>query len=106
MKRNNGLIEPHSDLLEKHGNDTTLYKIVSLENFIDMFKNNYLYFKRVDTYEDDKNDSDQPKSDKKASKETTFLNAPNFTIEEYYQQARSRTCRPPHGKYRARRVRR
>lgn len=85
------MIEPHSPLLTKPNNSVLLYKIISSTNFIDMYINKYLYFRRVDTYHDDKRDSDQPVPDKKISKKSKFIYSPDYNARKYYIESRKRT---------------
>lgn len=87
----NKSIEPHAYLLEKPPLGTLLYKIIPSNFFIDMLDKNYLYFRRVDTYHDDKRDSDQPNNDKELSDKSKFENAPNYSAKNYYDDCRSRT---------------
>ncbi len=87
----NTSIEPHAPLLKKPGENSVLYKIVSSENFIDMVQHDYLYFKRVDTYSDDKRDSDQPDKDKEISDKSKFEKAIDYTAKNYYDSCRSKT---------------
>src|SRR5262249_45009679 len=90
-KYKNTSIEPHAYILKKPDAETLLYKIVSLKNFTHMIENDYLYFRRVDTYHDDKRDSDQPDKDKEASEKSKFENAPDYTAQNYYDSCRSKT---------------
>lgn len=87
----NTSIEPHASLLKKPGENTALYKIITLKNFTDMLKNDYFYFRRVDTYTDDKLDSDQPIPDKKISEQSRFENTLDYTAKNYYDSCRSKT---------------
>ncbi|HVE44938.1 MAG TPA: DUF2971 domain-containing protein [Gammaproteobacteria bacterium] len=84
-------IEPHAYILKKPDEETLLYKITSSDNFFKMLKDNYLYFKRVNTYTDDTRDSDQPDKDKEASEKSKFENAPEYTARHYYDSCRSKT---------------
>ncbi len=87
----NGSIEPHKPLLTQPDEDVFLYKIIKSEHFFDMLKKKYLYFKRVDTYTDDKRDSDQPDGDRLLSQKVGFEKNPNYTLDKYYDGARKRT---------------
>lgn len=87
----NTSIEPHAALLTKPDENTLLYKIISAKNFTNMVENDYLYFRRVDTYHDDKRDSDQPDKDKEASQKRKFENALDYTAKNYYDSCRSKT---------------
>ena len=84
-------IEPYAELLQKPVEGALLYKIVSPENFFDMFEKCYLYFRRVDTYADDKRDSDQPDKDKEISYIGKFESNPNYTAMNYYALCRAKT---------------
>ncbi len=84
-------IEPHAALLKKPNEKTLLYKILSSDNFFNMIENNYLYFKKVDTYSDDKRDSDQPDKNKEASEKSKFEKSPEFTARHYYDSCRAKT---------------
>ncbi len=77
------LIEPHAPLLTKPNKDTPLYKIISYRYFTDMIDRNYLYFSRVDTYNDDVSDSDAPNKDKEIHKVKHFQKCPTYTAYDY-----------------------
>lgn len=85
------LIEPHAKLLKKPHGNKLLYKIIPSEFFIDMVKNNYLYFSRVDTYKDDGKDSDLPNKDRRLSDQSKFQNNPEFSAADYYDRCRKQT---------------
>jgi hypothetical protein len=85
------MIEPHAGLLKKPDKEAFLYKIIPSKYFLDMLKNNYLYFRRVDTYYDDQKDSAQPENHRRNYGNITFENAPNFELTDYYNRFRSRT---------------
>jgi hypothetical protein len=84
-------IEPHAYLLTKPNQETLLYKIIPSHYFFDMLKDDYLYFRRVDTYNDDKNDSEQPPKDRKLNEKIGFEKNPEFKVSNYYDRSRSRT---------------
>ncbi len=90
-KYQNISIEPHAPLLKKPNEGALLYKVISSKNFIHMVENDYLYFRRVDSYSDDKRDSDQPDKDKESSKKSKFENAIDYTAKNYYDSCRSKT---------------
>jgi hypothetical protein len=56
-----------------------------------MLEKNYIYFSRVDMYDDDIRDSDQPDKDKGLSETSKFENAPQFSAKNNYDHCRSRT---------------
>jgi hypothetical protein len=85
------MIEPHAELLSKPINGTLLYKIIPAQYFFDMLEKKYLYFRRVDTYCDDKRDSDQPDKDKELTKGIKFEKSPQYTVQQYYSDTRSKT---------------
>ena len=92
-------IEPHHQILSQPEAKQTLYKVIPKEYFDDMVKNNYLYFNRVDTYEDDKADGEQLPLDRPQNQQLQFSYGSRvykngiwryFTVEDYHDQARSR----------------
>jgi len=85
------MIEPHAYLLNKPTNGALLYKIISSKYFFAMIEKKYLYFKRVDTYDDDKRDADQPDKDKELTTGIRFEKSPEYTAQQYYSDSRSRT---------------
>lgn len=87
----NQSIEPHHYLLKKPQPDSLLYKIIPSDYFINMLEDNYIYFRRVDTYHDDIRDSDQPDEDKHLSEKSKFENATNYSGKDYYNDCRART---------------
>jgi hypothetical protein len=86
-----GCVEPHKNLLKQPDNKQTLYKVMSIENFFKSIEGNYLYFNRVDSYEDDLADGKQLPSEEGSNKSITFEKSPDFTLEHYYNQSRERT---------------
>lgn len=85
------LIEPYAEFLKKPDEGTLVYKIISVSNFMKMLEKKYLYFRRVDTYFDDKKDSDQPEKDKTITNTARFQQCPHHTLTKHYAIARSRT---------------
>jgi DUF2971 family protein len=85
-----GWIEPHAHLLRQPPHEQRLYKIVRIHYLLDMLKNNYLHFRRVDTY-DDIVDGEQLPLDRNQNKEAAFQNDPNYTMARYYDGSRART---------------
>ncbi|MGE4349671.1 MAG: hypothetical protein AB7D28_07890 [Candidatus Berkiella sp.] len=85
------MIEPHAFLLRKPKDETLLYKIIPSRYFIDMLENNYIYFRKVDTYHDDTRDGDQPDADKLISENKKFQLHSGYTLKDYYSDARSKT---------------
>ncbi len=83
-------IEPHAPLLKQPEAGQTLYKIVSGQYFLDMLKHNYLYFRRVDTYQDN-SDGEQLLLDKAANEKATFAKDQSFNLAKYYDTSRART---------------
>ena len=90
-----GSIEPHAAMLTSPPIDQLLYKIMSIENFLRSIRDGYLYFNRVDSYNDfpgsDPNDGRQLPQDEVGNAETRFEKNPGFTAKHYYDQARART---------------
>ncbi len=84
-------IQPHKYLLDIPSDETILYKITSLSNFKDMVEKSYLYFKRVDSYDDDKNDSQATEIDQELAAKSIFLGSQNYSAKEYYDACRTRT---------------
>lgn len=56
-----------------------------------MLEKNYLYFRRVDTYADDKSDGEQLPLDRKIHETIGFIKDPTYTTDKYYDSARSRS---------------
>jgi len=90
-----GYIEPHAFKLEIPADDQFLYKVMTIENLLCSITDNYLYFNRVDSYTDspiaDPNDGLQLPKDQPGNVASNFLNAPDFTAANYYDQSRGRT---------------
>jgi hypothetical protein len=84
-------VEPCKFLLKQPESDQRLFKIVKVQYLIDMLQKNYLHFQRVDTYTDDKDDSEQLPLDRKVSEGVSFEKAPTYTLDKYYDTARART---------------
>lgn len=85
------LVESHKNLLKQIDDETLLYKVVPFEFFLKMLERNYLYFTRVDTYVDDKKDSDQPEQERLRNEQIYFEKDPDFTLRKYYEECRRRT---------------
>jgi len=68
---------PHYELLDQPKSKANLFKIISTKNYEDMLSNSYLYFNRVDMYDDDKRDSDLPYQDREIRKKIVFEKNPN-----------------------------
>lgn len=56
-----------------------------------MLDKSYLYFRRVDTYQDDIKDSDQPIRDKAINRNIGFEKQPEYKLYDYYRSCRART---------------
>jgi len=85
-----GLFFPNEVQLDQPNAHVLLYKIVNIDDFIDMIKNNYLYFKRVDTYRDDCRDSDIPDHDQPIAEKEYFQDS-NHNLLNYYRNFRERS---------------
>lgn len=85
------IIEPHKYILRKPHANKYIYKIIPGNYFLDMAKNNYLYFRRVDKYSDDINDSALPDKDRNLSQQSKFQYAPNISMADYYDGCRSKS---------------
>lgn len=90
-----GEVEPHAQLLERPKNGQLLYKVMRGEDFLYSIIHNYLYFNRVDRYSDspvaDIHDGEQSPVDRKINKDVKFVKAPDYSAENYFDQARART---------------
>jgi hypothetical protein len=90
-----GQIEPCAPLLTLPPDGQRLYKMMKPENLRRSLAGGYLYFQRVDTYRDfpgaDENDGAQPPGDRSANAAVTFAKDRSFSVEKYYDQARSRS---------------
>lgn len=84
-------IQPHKDRIKQPDKGCKLYKIIPLKYLDDMLEKSYLHFQRVDTYNDDINDSDQTRIDKALSEKSIFLDSDNYSAKDYYDSCRSRT---------------
>jgi hypothetical protein len=82
---------PHLADLKQPPDNTLLYKIIKPEHILDMLNQKYLYFNRVDTYNDDKNDSKQTMQAASINKTKTFIHAPDFSVHDFFEQARKRS---------------
>lgn len=90
-----GLIEPQAGLLKQPPEDTRLYKVMSVENFLRSVAGGYLYFNRVDSYRDfpqaDLREGEQLEKDRETNSEARFEKDPGFSLADYYDRSRSRT---------------
>jgi len=86
-----GSIEPHAQLLEQPPDAQRLYRITRIPHLLDMLKNNYLHFQRVNTYQDDTFDGEQLLLDRTQNEKAAFANDPAFNLARYYDISRSRT---------------
>jgi hypothetical protein len=68
-----------------------LFKVVRVRYLIDMLQNNYLHFQRVDAYTDDRSDGEQLPRDRPTGAAMSFEKATAYTLEHYYDCARTRT---------------
>jgi hypothetical protein len=84
-------IEPRSHLLRLPEPGQLLYKIIKISYLVDMLRRNYLHFQRADTYTDDKADGEQLPLDRPIGAGLSFERDPGYTLESYYDCARSRT---------------
>ena len=84
-------IEPHKITLKQPLDEQLLYKIISADNLIKSIEENYLYFRRVDTYFDDKHDGEQLELDRIGNATSRLVKVPSYTAENYYDGSRSRT---------------
>ena len=88
-------VEPHAPILRVPLDDQFLYKIMTMENLLRSLTGNYLHFNRVDSYSDspiaDPNDGLQLPKDQTGNASANFMNAPDFTLANYYDQSRGRT---------------
>lgn len=102
VKNNNfpfGIIEPYEELLrdpsEYTPTDQLVYKVMKTEDLLASVNESYLFFNRVDNYNDfpkaDKFDGEQLPKDKDANEKIKFQSNPNFSLKNYYDQSRSRT---------------
>lgn len=86
-----GLIEPHASQMDMPPDDQVLLKIMSLDHFEQSLRDSYLYFNRVDRYDDDKCDGEIPRKDRDLAERVTFEKAPKMTLADYYDRSRART---------------
>ncbi len=80
--------ETHSHLLTYPDENTILYKTIPAGYLFDMLEKKYLYFNRVDTYQDDKKDSDQTSLEKDRNRTISFEKKSNYTAENMYEKYR------------------
>jgi hypothetical protein len=81
-------IECHAQVLEQPGDETLLYKIIPSEYVFDTLQKGYLHFTRVDKYQDDKKDSDQPPADLEINQKITFQKFPDISLADSYRRHR------------------
>jgi hypothetical protein len=90
-----GSIEPHAGLLKAPVDSQTLYKVISVENFLRSVSDSYLYFNRVDSYSDisggDPHDGEALPMDRRVNELAKFAKAPQYSIADYYVTSRART---------------
>jgi len=72
-------IKHHANLIKQIGEQQKIYKYMMFDNFEQSYKNNYLYFNRVDQY-NDKRDSDQTDADKILHRKT-FLKVLKYPLK-------------------------
>jgi hypothetical protein len=91
-------IEPHRLLLNQPEENQNLYKVIPKKYFDDMFKRNYIYFNRVDSYNDDKSDGEQLPLDRVVSEKIYFQKKTYekgilrpYSVSDYYDNCRSRS---------------
>jgi len=84
-------IEPHRNLLRQPASGDLLFKVVKVSYLADMLRNNYLHFQRVDLYAEDATDGEQLPLDRPVGAGISFEKSPTYTLEKYYDCARSRT---------------
>jgi len=82
--------ERHKLLLHQPEDDAIIYKIMTLENFKKSFEERYLYFNRVDGYEDDCKDSSQPEQERLLNCKKNFLKSRSYTLENKNDDLRKR----------------
>lgn len=91
-----GDVEPHAHLLNVPPDGQLLFKVTTVENLLRSIDGNYLHFNRVDSYPDfpnaDTNDGRQLPKDQHSNACARFKNAPDFSLSDYYDQTRARTC--------------
>jgi hypothetical protein len=90
-----GQVEPHSGLLTLPATGQSIYKIMKAERLIEAIAGQYLHFNRVDRYSDfpgaDPNDGAQLPADLAANQAAEFTRGRQWTLADYYNQARGRT---------------
>jgi hypothetical protein len=90
-----GAIEPHVGLLTAPPSGQLIYKIMKVDDLLQSIRDGYLHFNRVDSYADfpgaDADDGRQLPADQFANTSTGFLNAPQYSVSDYYNECRART---------------
>lgn len=87
---NSTCVEPNKEKIKQPCDNQLLYEIIQRKNYDDMVARGYIYFNRVDSYKDDTADGEQPSCDRLRNQQSHFVKAPAFTLENYYDKARSR----------------
>jgi len=71
-------VEPHQYLLTQPEDTQKLYKVMTVENFVQSIEERYLHFQRVDAYKDfpgaDAEDGEQLPLDKSGNASSKFQN--------------------------------
>ncbi len=90
-----GGIEPHTGLLVAPPEGQLLDKLMTIENLLRSIEDSYLYFSRVDGYQDfpgaDPHDGQQLPADQPGNLGAKFEKAPEYSVADYYDQCRART---------------
>lgn len=90
-----GSVESHAHLLDVPPDGQLLYKMMTIENLLRSIQDGYLYFNRVDSYADfpdaDQHDGRQLPADQQLNASVWFEKAPDFSMENYFDQSRART---------------
>ncbi|HCR5241459.1 TPA: hypothetical protein OO081_002817, partial [Legionella pneumophila] len=91
-----GFIDSHTYLLSPPPNNNRyLYKITNINCLLSSILGNYLHFNSVSSYDDfpraDINDGAQLPLERPLNASSSFEKAPHFTMENYYDNSRSRT---------------
>lgn len=83
-------VEPYAGRLIQPDKGQKLYKIIKQNHFDDMVKRNYLFFNRVDSYSGDLFDGEQLPMARTLRQTSFFMKAPDFSLADYYDNARKR----------------
>jgi hypothetical protein len=88
-------VEPHAGLLRQPPDTQLLYKVMKTEDLAKSISDQYLHFKRVDTYTDfagaDAHDGGQLPRDRPGNEASEFERAPDFSVADLYDRSWSRT---------------